>query len=155
MLWLIERGFSGPGWRRALLLAVISSLVMLTAWFFLIRPQNALLLQLRMQSEQAGQRLAELRHKIRELPQPETAVLSPHPPVFSVTEFVSQSNGQLLKWQPEDKQGVLEILVPWENLPGLFARLAEYRAVASHSFTLTAQGALLHLALAMEFADES
>jgi pilus assembly protein HofO len=154
MPWIIERWFRGPCWVRVVSLAIFIGLVVCMAWLFLMRPQQSLRQQLERDNQQASQRVAELRRKIPPLIKPVPMLLPAQPPVFSVTEFVGKSGGKLLKWQPDNKQGDLEMLVPWEKLPGLFARLAEYRVVTSNAFTLTSQGELLKLVLAMEFDDE-
>ncbi|MEW7312641.1 hypothetical protein AB1E22_07940 [Buttiauxella gaviniae] len=154
MPWLIERWLSGPSWLRlALFVGVILSIA-LVAWLSLIRPQHLRGLQLTAENEQTGQRISELRRKIRQLTSEEQPLMEPKSPVFSVTEFVALANGQLVKWQPDEKQGALEMRVPWEKLPGLFARLAAYRVVAGHSFTVTPEGDWLKLALTMEFPHE-
>ena len=155
MLWLIERWFSGARWVRVLIFASITSMATLAAGLLLILPLHSQIQQLQASSEQMGQQLAKLRHKIRQLTALEQSISPSNPPLFSVTEFVRQAGGQLVKWQPDDKSAVLHILVPWEKLPELFIRLAEYRIVADHSFTLTAQGEFLNLVLTMEFTDDS
>lgn len=154
MLWLIERWVNGPVWVRIISLITITTLVTLVAWACLIRPQNSLLRQLQTGNRLTGQQIADVRLKIRQLAPLATPQIPSIAPFFSVAEFVGQAQGQLLKWQPDEKQGTLEMLLPWEKLPGSFARLAEYRVVAGHSFTITAQGELLKLVLAMEFVDE-
>ncbi|TNV20376.1 hypothetical protein FH968_10250 [Buttiauxella sp. B2] len=154
MPWLIERWLSGPVWIRIVSLVVITILLTLAAWFFVIHPQHSLTQQLVTGNQQANQKQTELRRKIWEIKSLEKSLLSISAPIFSVSQLVGQSNGQLLKWQPEEKQGVLEMLIPWEMLPIFFTRLAEYRVVSSHSFTITTQGEWLKLVLTMEFADE-
>ncbi|HKM98010.1 MAG TPA: hypothetical protein VJY99_15135 [Buttiauxella sp.] len=155
MPWLIERWLSGARWVRVVTFASITSMATLAAGLLLLLPQHSQIQQLQANSEQMGQQLAELRHKIRQLTALEQPISPSNPPLFSVTEFVRQAGGQLVKWQPDDKSAVLNILVPWEKLPELFIRLAEYRIVAEHSFTITAQGELLNLVLTMEFTDDS
>lgn len=154
MPWLIERWLSGPAWVRVVSLVIMAILLTLAAWYCLVRPQYSLAQQLIAGNQQADQQQAELRRKIREVKPLEKPLLLTNAPIFSVSQLVGQSNGQLLKWQPDEKQGALEMLVPWEMLPSLFTRLAEFRVVSSHSFAITAQGEWLKLVLTMEFADE-
>lgn len=154
MPWLIERWFSGARWVRIVTFASITSMVTLAVGLLLILPQHSQIQQMQASSEQIGHQLVALRHKIRQMTALEQPVSALNPPLFSVMEFVRGAGGQLVKWQPDDKSAVLNMLVPWEELPGLFIRLAEYRVVADHSFTITAQGDLLNLILTMEFADE-
>ncbi|WP_237931810.1 type II secretion system protein M [Buttiauxella sp. S19-1] len=154
MPWLIERWFSGAHWVRVVTFTTLSSMVILAVWLLLVVPQHSQIQQLQANSMKASQQLALLRHKIRQLAADEQPVMSSNSPVFSVVEFVRQADGQLVKWQPEERSAVLTMLVPWEKLPGLFIWLAEYRVVADHSFTITAQGELLNLVLGMEFADD-
>lgn len=154
MFWLIERWFSGGVWRRIVSLIAIGGAVALVVWLCLIRPQYSLLQQVQKGNELTSQQLADVRHKIGKLAPLSTPLEPSMAPFFSVAEFVGQAQGKLLKWQPDEKQGTLEMLLPWEKLPESFSRLAEYRVVAGHSFTITAQGELLKLVLVMEFADE-
>ncbi|HEY3588884.1 MAG TPA: hypothetical protein VGL07_02185 [Buttiauxella sp.] len=154
MPWSIERWLSGQAWIRVVSLVALTILLTLAAWLLVIHPHHSLRQQLASGNQQTSQQQAELRRKIREIKSPKKAMLPVSAPIFSVSQLVGQSNGQLLKWLPEEKQGVLEMLVPWEMLPILFTRLAEYRVVSSHSFTITAQGEWLKLVLTMEFADE-
>lgn len=154
MHWFIERWLSGARWIRVVTFACITSMATLASGLFLILPQNSQIQQLQAHCEQMSQQLARLRHKIQHLAALKQPVSPLKTPLFSVTDFVSQAGGQLVKWQPDDKGAVLNMLVPWEKLPGLFIRLAEYRVVANHSFTITAQGELLSLVMTMEFADE-
>lgn len=154
MLWLIERWFSGGVWLRIVSVIAIGAVVALVAWLCLIRPQYSLLEQLQKGNELTSQQLADVRHKIGKLTPLSMPLKPSNAPFFSVAEFVGQAHGKLLKWQPDVKQGTLEMLLPWEKLPESFSRLAEYHVVAGHSFTITAQGELLKLVLAMEFADE-
>jgi len=152
---LIERWLSGARWIRVVTFTGITSLFTLASGLLLIAPQHSQIQQLQANSEHIGLQLAVLKHKIQQLTvlqQPEPAL---NPPLFSVTDFVRQAGGQLVKWQPEDKSAVLNMLVPWEKLPELFIQLAEYRVVSDHSFTITSQGPLLNLVMTMEFADES
>lgn len=153
MHWFIERWLSGARWIRVVTFACITSMATLASGLFLILPQNSQIQQLQAHCEQMSQQMARLRQKIQQLAVPEKP-LPLKAPRFSVTDFVSQAGGQLVKWQPDDKGAVLNMLVPWEKLPELFIRLAEYRVVANHSFTITAQGELLSLVMTMEFADE-
>lgn len=155
MPWLIERWLSGPGWRRVAMITVVTGLVTIAAWMSLIRPQHSHFSQLEADSKQTAQRIAELQRKVLQISSSELHVRPSNLRAFSVAEFVGESRGKLLKWQPENKGGILEILLPWEELPGLFTRLAEYRVVSGHSFTITAHGGLLKLMLTMEFSDES
>jgi hypothetical protein len=151
---LIERWFNGGVWLRIVSLIATGAGVALVAWLCLIRPQSSLLQQLQNGNERTSQQLADVRRKIGKLTALNTPLEPSNDPFFSVAEFVGQAQGKLLKWQPDEKQGTLEMLLPWEKLPESFSRLAEYRVVAGHSFTITAQGELLKLVLAMEFADE-
>lgn len=154
MPWLIERWLSGPAWVRVVSLVIMAILLTLATWYCLVRPQHSLVQQLLAGNQQADQQQAELRRKIREVKPLEKPLLLTNAPIFSVSQLVGQSNGQLLKWQPDEKQGALEMLVSWEMLPSLFTRLAESRVVSSYSFAITAQGEWLKLVLTMEFADE-
>lgn len=154
MPWLIERWLSGPAWIRVVSLVALAILLTFAAWFLVINPQHSRIEERAAGNQQAGQQQAELRRKIQGIKSLEKPLLPTSAAMFSVSQLVGQSNGQLLKWQPDEKQGVLEMLVPWEMLPVLFTRLAEYRVVSSHSFTITAQGEWLKLVLTMEFADE-
>lgn len=151
---VIERWLSGPLWRRVASLVAVIGVVMLAAWQVLIEPPFSQLPQLAASGEQAERQVAEWRRKIRAIPRYPLPVQPSAPQVFSVAEFVRQSNGQLLKWQPGDKQGTLQMVVPWEALPGLFARLGAYRVVSDLSFTITARRERLNLLLTLEFADE-
>lgn len=155
MPWLIECWLSGPGWRRVVMIVVVTGVVTFVAWISLIRPHHSHFSQLEADSKHSARRITELQRKVLQVLPSELHVHPSNLRAFSVTEFVGKSRGKLLKWQPENKEGTLEILVPWEELPGLFTRLAEYRVVAGHSFTITAQGELLKLMLTMEFSDES
>lgn len=154
MPWLIERWLSGPAWVRVVSLVALAILLTFATWFLVIHPQHSRIEKLAAGNQQADQQQAELRRKIREVKPLEKPLLLTNAPIFSVSQLVGQSNGQLLKWQPDEKQGALEMLVPWEMLPSLFTRLAESRVVSSHSFAITAQGEWLKLVLTMEFADE-
>lgn len=155
MPWLIERWLSGPGWRRVAIFAAVTGLVTVAAWMSFIRPHHSHFSQLEADSKQTTQRIAELQRKILQVSPSELHVRLSNLRAFSIAEFVGESRGKLLKWQPENKEGTLEILLPWEELPSLFIRLAEYRVVSGHSFTITAQGDLLKLMMKMEFSDES
>lgn len=154
MPWLIERWLSGPAWIRVVSFVVLAILLVFAAWFCVMHPQHSRIEKLAAGNLQEGQQQAELRRKIRQIRSLEKPLLPTSAPVFSVSQLVGQSNGQLLKWQPDEKQGVLEMLIPWEMLPVLFTRLAEYRVVSNNNFTITAQGEWLKLVLTMEFADE-
>lgn len=154
MPWLIERWLSGPAWIRVVSFGVLVILLMFAAWFCVMHPQHSRIEKLVAGNLQEGQQQAELRRKIRQIKSLEKPLLPTSAPVFSVSQLVGHSNGQLLKWQPDEKQGVLEMLIPWEMLPVLFTRLAEYRVVSNNNFTITAQGEWLKLVLTMEFADE-
>lgn len=154
MLWLIERWISAAAWFRAVLFVAITLLVTLLTWLFFVQPHRSYIQQLEISIHQASQQVARLKLKVRQIPAPQPTVLQPSPPAFSVTEFVRESDGERVKWLPDDKQGVLEMLVPWQKLPRLFARLGAYRVVGGHAFTITADNELLKLALTMEFADE-
>ena len=153
MPWLIERWLSGPGWRRVAMITVVTGLATVVAWMSLIRPHHSHFSQLEADNKQTAQRIAELQRKVLQVSPSELHVHPSNLRAFSVTEFVGKSRGKLLKWQPENKEGTLEILVPWEELPGLFTRLAEYRVVSGHSFTITEQGDLLKFVIKMEFSD--
>lgn len=155
MPWLIERWVSGPAWRRVAMIAFVTGLVTVAARMSLIRPHHSHFSLLEADNKQVGQRNAELQRKVLQVSPSELHVRPSSLRAFSVAEFVGESRGKLLKWQPENKEGVLEILLPWEELPSLFTRLAEYRVVSGHSFTITAQGDLLKLVIKMEFSSES
>ncbi|MGB7802121.1 hypothetical protein [Buttiauxella sp.] len=154
MPWLIERWLSGARWIRVVTFTGITCLFTLAAGLLLIVPQYSQIQQSQANSEQIGHQQAVLRQKIQQLTALQQPLPALTPPLFSVTDFVRQAGGQLVKWQPDDKSAALDMLVSWEKLPELFMRLAEYRIVADHSFTITAQGALLNLEMNLEFADE-
>lgn len=155
MPWLVERWLSGPGWRRVAMIVAVTGAITLATWTGLLRPHHSHFSQLEASNQQIAQRIAELERKVLQATSSELHVRPSNLRAFSVTEFVAESSGKLLKWQPENREGILEVLVPWEELPGLFTRLAAYRVVSGHSFTIAAQEGLLKLMLTMEFYDES
>ena len=73
---------------------------------------------------------------------------------FSAAELVRYAGGKLEKWQPESKPAVLEMLLTWEKLPAMFARLSGYRAMRLQGFSVEPADERLKLTLLLEMADE-
>ncbi|WP_435928732.1 hypothetical protein [Dryocola sp. BD613] len=155
---LTERWLTVPRWVRYASLAAVNGAAIAFIACFFIQPQQAQIKASLLNNQQESRKISLLRHSIvslvlstREAAQRTDATLLE---AFSAMELVHHSGGKLEKWQPESKPAMLEMLLPWEKLPSLFARLAACRAVVLQGFIVEPKGELLRLALSVGFVDE-
>ncbi|WP_435946959.1 hypothetical protein [Dryocola sp. BD586] len=155
---LTERWLAAPRRVKYASLAAVNAAVVILLLCFVIRPQQARLRESLLHNQQESTTLARLRHGVvalvsstRVAEQPGEA---PPPESFSAVEFAHQGGGKLEKWQPEGQTATLEMLLAWEKLPSLFARLSGYGDIALQGFAVEPKGERLRLAITLDISDE-
>lgn len=155
MLNNIERLMNAHVGFRVLFVAAFLLAMALTCWWLLIQPRQQHLREQEQQNLQRWQQVLSLQQKIAALPK-----LEPLPDVtptmsFSAMAAVKHSGGRLVKWQPDPRRAVLEMLLPWPNVPLFFRQLADYSNLKVSAFVLSSSGERVRVLLTLEFADES
>ncbi|MCT4703463.1 hypothetical protein MUA02_16530 [Enterobacteriaceae bacterium H20N1] len=155
---LSERWLTAPRWVKCASMAAVNGAAIILLVCFVMQPQQAKLQKSLFKNQQESRKITLLRHSLvslvsstRETGQHIAAAPLEH---FSAVDLAHHCAGKLEKWQPESKPAMLEMLLPWEKLPSLFARLSGYRAVALQSFIVEPKGELLKLTMALDFIDE-
>lgn len=155
MLNNLERLMSGPVGFRLLSLAAGLLATALACWWLLVQPRQQQLRELELQNLQRWQQMLMLQQKIAALPG-----MEPLPDVapsmsFSAMAVVKRAGGRLVKWLPEPRRAVLEMLLPWPKVPLFFRQLADYPNLKVPTFVLNGAGEQVRVLLTLEFTDES
>lgn len=155
---LTERWLAVPCWVRYASLAAVNGAAFVLIVCFFIQPQQTKIRESLLNNQHESRKISLLRHSVVSLVSStrEAAQRTDAAPLvaFSAMELVHQSGGKLEKWQPESKPAMLEMLLPWEKLPSLFAHLSACRAVVLQGFIVEPKGDLLRLAMTVGFTDE-
>ncbi|ATF90726.1 Uncharacterised protein [Cedecea neteri] len=128
------------------------ALICLWLWVWPLRQQ----LQAKEQhNQQRWQHVLSLQRQIAALPKPE-----PLPDVvpletFSAMAAVKRTGGRLVKWQPDPRHSVLEVLLPWPRVPPFFRELSGYGGLKLPAFILSEAGEQVRVLVTLEFTDES
>lgn len=155
---LIERWLTAPRWVKYASLIAVNSAAIILMVCFVIQPQQAQIQASFLKNQRESKKIIQLRHRVVSLVSSTREAgrhidATPHKQ-FSATELVHYSEGKLEKWLPESKPAMLEMLLTWEKLPFLFARLSGYRAIALKGFIVEPKGELLKLTMTLDFASE-
>nr|WP_226991897.1 hypothetical protein [Cronobacter condimenti] len=110
--------------------------------------------QLKVQLQQQARELQTLRRQVSMLPdrQPAIAALNAQLTLkpFSPLALNPGPNGHLIRWQPEGDKGELELALTWNNVPAIFAALAESDMLANGFALSTEEAQTLRLTLQLE-----
>ncbi|NIF33983.1 hypothetical protein F3J29_17785 [Enterobacter sp. Cy-643] len=155
MLSNLDRLIDGHVAWRALSLLVCLLFIALACLWLLVWPLRQELQAKQQHHHQRWQHVLSQQREIAALPKPE-----PLPDVVSLERFsamaaVKRSGGRLVTWRPEPQHSVLEMLIPWPNVPPLFRELANYSSLKLPAFILSEAGEKVRVLLTLEFTDES
>jgi pilus assembly protein HofO len=139
-----------------ILCATVFLLVMAwSCWWLLIQPRQQQLLELERQNQQHWQEVLSLQQKIAAVPKVEQLPDVTPSTIFSAMAAVKLGGGRLVKWQPDPRRAVLEMLLPWPKVPLFFRQLADYSGLKIPTFVLSSAGEQVRVLLTLEFTDEN
>ncbi|WPU23365.1 hypothetical protein RI049_00925 [Cedecea neteri] len=106
-------------------------------------------------NQQRWQQVLSLQRQIAGLPKPEPLPDTVPLALFSAMAAVKRSGGRLVKWQPDPRHSVLEMLLPWPRVPPLFRELASYESLSLSAFILSEAGEQVRAVVTLALSDES
>ncbi|EJF30996.1 MULTISPECIES: hypothetical protein [Enterobacteriaceae] len=155
MLSNLERLIDGHVAYRVLSLLVCLLLTALACLWLLVWPLRQELQVKEQHNQQRWQHVLSQQRKIAVLPKPEPLPDAVPLETFSAMAAAKRSGGRLVMWRPEPRHSVLEMLLPWPNVPPLFKELTSYSSLKIPAFILSEAGEKVRVLLTLEFIDES
>ena len=140
---------------RVLYVTVFLLAIAWTRWWLLIHPRQQQLLELERQNQQHWQQVLSLQQKIAAVPKVEPLPDVAPSTIFSAMAAVKRAGGRLVKWQPDPRRAVLEMLLPWPKVPLFFRQLADYSGLKIPTFVLSSAGEQVRVLLTLEINDEN
>lgn len=140
---------------RVLVIVVCQLMTGLTCLWLWTWPVRQQLWEYGQYNPQRWQRVLSLQTAIAALPKAEPLPDSAPLAAFSAMSAVKKSGGRLVTWVPDPRHSVLEMLLPWPNVPPLFRELANYASLKIPAFSLSEAGEEVRVSLTLEFNDES
>lgn len=155
MLNNLDRLIDGHVAYRVLSLLVCLLLTALACLWLLVWPLRQELRVKEQHNQQRWQHVLSQQREIAALPKPEPPPDAVPLETFSTMAAVKRSGGRLVTWRPEPRHSVLEMLLPWPNVPPLFRELAGYASLKIPAFILSGTEGKVRVLLTLEFTDES
>ncbi|WP_312742352.1 hypothetical protein [Cedecea neteri] len=155
MLNNLDRLIDGHVAYRVLSLLVCLLLTALACLWLLVWPLRQELRVKEQHNQQCWQHVLSQQREIAALPKPEPLPDAVPLETFSTMAAVKRSGGRLVTWRPEPRHSVLEMLLPWPNVPPLFRELAGYASLKIPAFILSGTEGKVRVLLTLEFTDES
>lgn len=155
MLNNLDRLIDGHVAYRVLSLLVCLLLTALACLWLLVWPLRQELRVKEQHNQQRWQHVLSQQREIAALPKPEPPPDAVPMETFSTMAAVKRSGGRLVTWRPEPRHSVLEMLLPWPNVPPLFRELAGYASLKIPAFILSGTEGKVRVLLTLEFTDES
>jgi len=155
MLNNLDRLIDGHVAYRVLSLLACLLLTALACLWLLVWPLRQELQAKEQHNHQRWQHVLSQQRKIAVLPKPEPLPDAVPLEMFSAMAAVKRSGGRLVKWQPDPRHSMLEILLPWPKVPPFFRELAGYANLKLPGFVLSEAGEQVRAVVTLESTDES